>query len=77
MCVVQKYRFQYKYTRYQQDLIRMKELQEEYLFLNRTDVYKRQGYHYGFEQKTKVYIVGAILFWAAGIDVIVRLVSAK
>jgi hypothetical protein len=35
------------------------------------------GYHFGFEQKTKVYIVGAILFWAAGIDVIVRLVSAK
>ena len=34
------------------------------------------GYHFGFEQKTKVYIVGAILFWAAGIDVIVRLVSA-
>ena len=33
------------------------------------------GYHFGFEQKTKVYIVGAILFWAAGIDVIVRLVS--
>ena len=29
------------------------------------------GYHFGFEQKTKVYIVGAILFWAAGIDVIV------
>lgn len=38
MCVVQKYRFQYKYTRYQQDLIRMKELQEEYLFLNRTGI---------------------------------------
>lgn len=38
MCVVQKYRFQYKYTRYQQDLIRMKELQEEYLFLSREDV---------------------------------------
>lgn len=33
------------------------------------------GYHFGFEQKTKVYIVGAILFWAAGIDVIVRFVS--
>lgn len=33
------------------------------------------GYHFGFEQKTKVYIVGAILFWAAGIDVIVRLVN--
>ena len=38
MCVVQKYRFQYKYTRYQQDLIRMKELQEEYLFLNREGI---------------------------------------
>lgn len=38
MCVVQKCRFQYKYTRYQQDLIRMKELQEEYLFLNREGV---------------------------------------
>ena len=38
MCVVQKYRFRYKYTRYQQDLIRMKELQEEYLFLNRTGI---------------------------------------
>lgn len=33
------------------------------------------GYHFGFEQKTKVYIVGAILFWAAGIDVIIRLVN--
>jgi len=38
MCVVQKCRFQYKYTRYQQDLIRMKELQEEYLFLNRQGI---------------------------------------
>ena len=27
--------------------------------------------------RDRVYIVGAILFWAAGIDVIVRLVSAK
>ena len=34
MCVVQKYRFQYRYTRYQQDLIRMKVMQEEYLFLS-------------------------------------------
>lgn len=33
------------------------------------------GYHFGFEQKTKVYIVGAILFWAAGIDVIIRLIN--
>ena len=38
MCVVQKCRFQYKYTRYQQDLIRMKALQEEYLFLNREGI---------------------------------------
>ena len=38
MCVVQKCRFQYKYTRYQQDLIRMKKLQEEYLFLNREGI---------------------------------------
>ncbi|MBQ7775473.1 MAG: relaxase/mobilization nuclease domain-containing protein, partial [Lachnospiraceae bacterium] len=38
MCVVQKCRFQYKYTRYQQDIIRMKELQEEYLFLNREGI---------------------------------------
>ena len=38
MCVVQKCRFQYKYTRYQQDLIRMKELQEEYLFLKREGI---------------------------------------
>lgn len=38
MCVVQKCRFQYKYTRYQQDLIRMKELQKEYLFLNREGI---------------------------------------
>lgn len=38
MCVVQKCRFQYKYTRYQRDLIRMKELQEEYLFLNREGI---------------------------------------
>lgn len=42
MCVVQKYRFQYKYTRYQQDLIRMKELQEEYLFLNREGINGRE-----------------------------------
>lgn len=38
MCVVQKCRFQYKYTRYQQDLIRMRELQDEYLFLNREGI---------------------------------------
>lgn len=35
---VQKCCFQYKYTRYQQDLVRMKELQEEYLFLNREGI---------------------------------------
>ena len=38
MCVVQKCRFQYKYTRYQQDLIRMKELQEEYIFVKRESI---------------------------------------
>ncbi len=38
MCVVQKYRFQHNYTRYKEDLLRMKELQEEYLFLRREDV---------------------------------------
>ena len=38
MCVVQKCRFQYKYTMYQQDLIRMKELQEEYIFLKRESI---------------------------------------
>ena len=32
------------------------------------------GYHFGYEQKTKVYIVGAILFWIAGIDVLEKLV---
>lgn len=32
------------------------------------------GYHFGFEQKTKAYVVGAILLWIAGIDVIVRCV---
>ena len=32
------------------------------------------GYHFGFEQKTKAYVVGAILLWVAGIDVIVRCV---
>lgn len=30
------------------------------------------GYHFGFEQKTKAYIVGAILLWIAGTDVVVR-----
>lgn len=30
------------------------------------------GYRFGFEQKTKAYVAGAILLWAAGVDVIVR-----
>lgn len=30
------------------------------------------GYHFGFEQKGKVYIVGAALLWVAGADVVVR-----
>lgn len=30
------------------------------------------GYHFGFEQKTKAYVVGAIFLWAAGIDVLFR-----
>lgn len=50
MCVVQKCRFQYKYTRYQQDLIRMKELQEEYLFLNREGI---NGWEDVFRAKQK------------------------
>lgn len=33
------------------------------------------GYHFGFEQKTKVYVVGAIIFIAAGVDVVIRLLS--
>lgn len=31
------------------------------------------GYHFGFEQKQKAYIVGAVLLLAAGADVLVRL----
>ena len=50
MCVVQKCRFQYKYTRYQQDLIRMKELQKEYLFLNREGI---NGWEDVFRAKQK------------------------
>lgn len=38
MQVVQKYRFQYKYVRYKEDLQRMRELQEEYLFICRKDI---------------------------------------
>lgn len=30
------------------------------------------GYHFGFEQKTKAYIIGAIFLWLAGADIIVR-----
>ena len=30
------------------------------------------GYHFGFEQKTKAYIVGAVFLWLAGADIIVR-----
>ena len=33
------------------------------------------GYHFGFEQKTKVYVMGAILLWMACIDVVVRLIN--
>ncbi len=51
MCVVQKCRFQYKYTRYQQDLIRMKELQEEYLFLKREGI---NGWEDVFQAKQTV-----------------------
>ncbi len=32
------------------------------------------GYRFGFEQKKKAYGIGAVLLWAAGIDVIVRYV---
>ncbi|MBE5890653.1 MAG: hypothetical protein E7282_06740 [Lachnospiraceae bacterium] len=32
------------------------------------------GYHYGFEGKGKAYAVGTILLWAAGVDLIVRMV---
>ena len=33
------------------------------------------GYLFGFEQKTKVYVMGAILLWMACIDVVVRLIN--
>lgn len=33
------------------------------------------GYHFGFEQKTKAYIGGAVLLWIAGADVIVRYIA--
>lgn len=32
------------------------------------------GYHFGFEQKTKAYVVGAVLLWIAGLEVLVRCV---
>lgn len=32
------------------------------------------GYHYGFEQKTKAYVAGAVLLWTAGVDVLLRYV---
>lgn len=32
------------------------------------------GYHYGFEQKTKAYVAGAVLLWTAGADVLLRYV---
>ncbi len=35
------------------------------------------GYHFGFEHKTKVYVLGALLFWIAGIDIIIRCVMNK
>lgn len=30
------------------------------------------GYHLGFEQKTKAYVLGTIFFWMAGLDVLIR-----
>lgn len=33
------------------------------------------GYHFGFEQKTKAYIGGAVLLWMAGADIIVRYIA--
>lgn len=30
------------------------------------------GYHFGFTHKNKAYVVGTVLLWAAGIDVVVR-----
>lgn len=30
------------------------------------------GYHFGFEQKTKAYVAGAVLLWLSGVDIIVR-----
>lgn len=31
------------------------------------------GYHFGFQQKKKVYVLGVILLWLAGIDVLIRI----
>ena len=30
------------------------------------------GYQFGLESKTRAFILGAVLFWAAGLDLIVR-----
>jgi putative Mn2+ efflux pump MntP len=30
------------------------------------------GYHWGFASKTAVYIIGAVLLWGAGLDVLIR-----
>lgn len=32
------------------------------------------GYHYGFEFKNKAYVIGAVLLWIAGVDLIIRCV---
>ena len=33
------------------------------------------GYHFGFEHKTKAYMIGTALLWIAGIDVVVRMLN--
>lgn len=35
------------------------------------------GYHFGFEQKTKAYGIGALLLWGAGIDILVRWILSR
>ena len=30
------------------------------------------GYHFGFQQKNKAYIAGAVLLWLAGADIVLR-----
>jgi len=32
------------------------------------------GYHFGYEQKTKVYLIGGILLLVGGVDVIIRFI---